>query len=570
MTFLLTLLTFFVDGKPDVPAPSPVISGAITVPGEFEDAPASVGESLGLPRLTPSTWHASPSLMVAHPPVSTKTFDVFSPAVRPPQEFPGLIACDPVALVPCPSPEPPAVRHVSFMDSVLPQLASKDSYGDPAKAGSECSPKGIHSGDADCPKWAPHHAQPHAHQHGPAHPFSPFLHPPIRPPHFGQMPVAFAAPFAGGPKCPVGALCPVGAPCPVGASCPAIGNTTLFPGAKRVQHVVRATYDVPQQTAEALEPILKNSTGVMECSVDGDELTINATAPAQTAIARFLVTVVNQTRSIGKPAKSIDVNFTKPKCCNGECECKDKCKCCGGKKSAQAKDHTANADKWYKKYFLSEKARAIESNLGFDSPAKCATECPKAIKCPVAIDCPVTIDCPIVKQVKDAKGNVFSFCVGFNRSESCSKATQCSATSSCKDASPCTGEACKSAAPCTKPCETQAVVQWKSTTQSKPVKVSITASANGVLLKTSDGTQLQAKHIQLETNGVHRLEVRNGDAIFTMPKPQETKPFQGNGQEYRPNPSQTKPVKKSKPQTDSSPDPYAPIKRDGRTYLPTY
>lgn len=539
MILLWTLLTFFVDGEPDVP--SPAIVGAITVPGELDaKTTASVSENLGLPRLTPATWHASPSLMVAHPPASAKTFDVFSPAVRAPQELPGLFPCEPVALVPCPSPEPPAVRHVSFMDDLLPQpayaapicqtawpksaqqtsdrtqLAANNSDCDSQEAGSKCPTKGLplpSLATAACEK-------PHVGEYSDACPPYPvFPHPPIHPPHpphFGHMPVAFAAPF-GGP------LCPAGGPCPV------VGETP-FPGAKKVQHVVRATYDVPHDTAKALKPILEQSQGVLECTVEGDELTINAVGPAQSAIAQFLVAVVAQPRMISKPAKAVDVKFHESSCCNDRCECKDKCQCCGSKKPAKAIEIKFQNPKCCND---SCECKDPCKCCGSKEPAQasdCNAECPKA--CAKAIKCPVTLECPMVNVVKDATGKVFAFSLGFERSGTCSKVTQCTATSTCKEGTPCT-----TAAQCTKPCEAQTVVQWKSATQSKPVKVFITATSEGVTVKTSDGTQLRAQQIQLETEGIHKLEVQNGDAVFTMPKPQQANPFRGEGQLFKTQPS---------------------------------
>ncbi|MCA9069674.1 MAG: hypothetical protein KDA84_12155, partial [Planctomycetaceae bacterium] len=264
MIFLLSLLAYFVDGKPSVPVPAPEPLGAITVPGEF-DAPVSKDtpyhelgdDQFGVPQLvpptlpglpsvsdhqrgsfcgtTPPTFFSSPSMRVAHPPALAKTYNVFSPAVRSPLDLPGLFPCDPVALVPCPTPEPPAIRHVSFLDSVLPNpsaypdcsLPHPSAYGDcyepiQTRADHSCP-------SYDAPAGAPSQCEKQpVRPYAASHPFPVYSRPPIHPPHLGHLPVAIAGPI-GGP------ICPVGGPCPAPGDSP-------FPGAKKIQHVVRATY----------------------------------------------------------------------------------------------------------------------------------------------------------------------------------------------------------------------------------------------------------------------------------------------------------------------------------------
>jgi hypothetical protein len=111
-----------------------------------------------------------------------------------------------------------------------------------------------------------------------------------------------------------------------------------FPGAKKVQHVVSATYDVPHQKAVALKAILEQGEGVLDCRVEGDELTVTAYPPYQSAIAQFL-SAMDLVNSEAKPTRMIDVNTSNSKCCNGECACKKcecECKCCGTKKETTA------------------------------------------------------------------------------------------------------------------------------------------------------------------------------------------------------------------------------------------
>ncbi len=108
MTLLMTLLTLFLGGKPQAALP-PEPAGTITaaVYEEPFDVTTTGNGPLGLPLITSAARHSSPSLMVAVPPKGVSTaFDVFSPAVRPPHEFPTLFPCEAVALVPCPAPLP--------------------------------------------------------------------------------------------------------------------------------------------------------------------------------------------------------------------------------------------------------------------------------------------------------------------------------------------------------------------------------------------------------------------------------------------------------------------------------
>ncbi len=403
MMLLATLLMLFADDTPQ-PA-SAQTSGAITVPGEFE---TTDGPELGLPRLTPPAWHASPTWMVARPPVPPPAqFDVFSPVGRPPQEFPSLVPCPPVALVPCPAPapallppaladfrtapgfrleappqslkffsapfaEPPAVRHVAYTQASSPcpvckgtGRAQANGHVHYTEASGEFQVASHESNDEDCKGNCPAKtsvAQPDRGecpvkafwQHLPAGPQAfapPFIdaemgraiweqlragHPPViqyHPPH----PVALPVP--GRPPMP---------------------HLSQFPGAKSVEHFVRAKYDVPHETAKALEPILEQSAGVLGCIVEGDELTVNAAPPTQASIAQFLAAVVTKphknlvsrpvpaisashvttprkTHCVDGPFKNTSETSAKAKCCNGECDCKNKCDCncsCGKKEPA--------------------------------------------------------------------------------------------------------------------------------------------------------------------------------------------------------------------------------------------
>jgi hypothetical protein len=59
--------------------------------------------------------------------------------------------------------------------------------------------------------------------------------------------------------------------------------------------------------------------------------------------------------------------------------------------------------------------------------------------------------------------------------------------------------------------------------KAKPIRVEIHATSEGVLLKTSEGTQIRAKSIHLETGSIGHLQVHQADAVISQPKP-ETKP----------------------------------------------
>ena len=324
MTLLWTLLTtFFVDDGPFVP--ESVTAGAITYGGvNGEENADPVADGFNLPRLTPRTWKYSPAWMVASPSGKPKQFDVFSPAARPPQEFPGLFPCEPVALVPCPAPteEPPAVRHVSFAgDGTKFRLAMHEESSD-----SECPNACPHS-TVGKSEWKELHAKGHARPHPPV-PFLAPVFPPHGPVHDPVHPVAFCQPVPGHPV-----AFPAKVPHHAGP----------FPGAKNVRHVVSATYDVPHETAAALKPILEKGEGVLGCKVNGDELTITAHAPAQVVISQFLagMDLIERTPQTTRPAHNpyrpyaqpvpvIDVNKTEAKCencCNGKCGCKGKCQC---------------------------------------------------------------------------------------------------------------------------------------------------------------------------------------------------------------------------------------------------
>ncbi len=513
MTFVLTLLTLFLDGKPDAPPPSPVPSAA------FSPFAAPVAQQSA----TSETSPISPSLMVAVPPVPATPFDVYSPALRPPQQFPTLFPTPPVTLLPPPAlPEPrrlsslpypilpspgvadfqtpianppvvrpagfatvesasnvvtdPAVQTASFVapaktvneaqcptaksvcetqcpvgtacktltvkinpteccEGLIGKVLWKHLKGSACPSGTQCDQSAYEELDYKCPQQTPHVASPvPGYPHWRPAPPVPYL--PPNPYHVAGLPHPVPSPHS------------------------------PFPGAKKVQHVVSATYDVPNETATRLKPILENSNGVLGCVVKGNEITINAAAPAQSAIAQFLTHVVAQSRTksyntVNQTGRGVSVKYsviksstTKPDCCNDKCECKDKCQCCGKKD----KDQTAT-ESLFKHYFQSETARAIERNLGFDC-------CPQAATISKAATCK-----PPSRQ-----------------------------TTKCEEA-----------------CKSPTVVKWQ-TKQSNPVRVTIYANSNGVSVKTSNGTQLQAKQIHFETDGVNKMQVEQADAVFTLPK----------------------------------------------------
>ncbi len=391
MMLLATLLMMFVDETPQ-PEKAPT-SGAITVPGEFE---TTAGPLLRLPRVSLPPRAVSPTWMVASPAVPPPApFDLFSPAVRPPQEFPAIFSCPPVAIVPCPPPapalfpappaepptisgfefrgsrppqffpppfalqvveyseEPPAVRHVDYTEASGEfQVVSNEDKTEACKANGPAGTPVAQPDPGECPWgecpvkafWQQLHAGPQAFA-------PPFIdmetgqamwreirragHPPII--HY-HPPVPVGMPVA-----PTGWRPPV---------------PPEFAGAKSVEHFVRAKYDVPHETAKALEPILEQSAGVLGCIVDGDELTVSAAPPVQASIAQFLHAVVTKPHNLVSrpvpavsashcvPLKAAGVNgpfkctsetSAKAKCCNEQCDCKTKCDCscsCGTKKPA--------------------------------------------------------------------------------------------------------------------------------------------------------------------------------------------------------------------------------------------
>lgn len=330
MTLLMTLLTLFLGGRPTAAVPPEPAPTHVSVGWNlsFETTPPE--DPFGLPLVTSTARHSSPSLMVAAPPEGySAPFDVFSPAVRPPHEFPTLYPCDAVTLVPCPPPLPayeaPAVRHVSF--------TGEGQAFQIAQAQAECEA-------GTCPLALDHHAvrpgmvlthrvfghalpalglweQLHARQHAPEHPHHTAL----------ACEAGQACPLTGVPMvCPLGFGGPLNAPAFVVAAqnenhpgCPVALPGHPFPGAKSVQHVVSATYDVPSSSAKALVQILEKSNGVFGCKVEGDELTVNATPPAQMAIATFLCTIVNEEQTVSQPAKTISIHHTETKPCPTEC-----------------------------------------------------------------------------------------------------------------------------------------------------------------------------------------------------------------------------------------------------------
>ena len=422
MTLLWTLLTtFFVDDGPIVPAPDR--SGAIIWDGELDKV--SVGENLNLPRLTPPTWHRSPSWMVASPPVKPTPFDVFSPAARPPQEFPGLFPCAPVALVPCPAPtpreEPPAVRHVSFLgggaELTLAANDASETQECPATGNGPKAPSVVQS------EWK----RIHPHGHGPHDPAGPMFIAPFFPPHplipFDVHQTAFADPADTIPH-------------------PHRGGP--FPGAKKVQHVVSATYDVPHASAASLQTILEQGEGVLSCEVKGDELTVTAYPPYQAAIAQFLQAMDlkgQKPQMISKPIEAIGTKPAASKCCNRECQCKKcecNCQCCGTKDDVTAVDP------------------------GEFSLAKSLAYHYYGLVKPQQIDA-------------------------------------CSGTKPC-------AAACPSEAYCPTPCHSEQTVK-SNATPSKTIQVEILATPEGVMLRTSDGTCIRADRIQLQTHDISKLEV---------------------------------------------------------------
>lgn len=101
--------------------------------------------------------------------------------------------------------------------------------------------------------------------------------------------------------------------CPAEFCATSAGPGSPFPGAKSVTHIVSATYDVPHDTAKTVAHLLESGNGVQICSVNGDELTINATPQAQMAIAQFLANVVTGPKSGSRPQTTISVNHTEAK-----------------------------------------------------------------------------------------------------------------------------------------------------------------------------------------------------------------------------------------------------------------
>jgi hypothetical protein len=530
MNLVLTMLTFFLGGEPTaavVPEPA-VTAGAITVQGEFETRTLA-GDHLGLPRIAPPPRHLSPSWMVAAPPVPSAPFDVFSPAVRPPHEFPGLFPCGPAALVPCPPPlpasEPPAVRHVSFLgDGAEYRVADREpspAYGSPHLPHPFPVPHPmafVPPGFGPDPLFQLMWEQAHAHRHA-------------REQHHQTVACEEAQ------SCPPafhGSVCPVGLTCPVGRG--------PFPGAKNVQHVVRATYEVGPQVAEALSSFLESSDGVFGYQIDGDEVTINATAPAQMAIATFLSTVVSRSQNSDRPAKMINVKQSQPKactsecaankCCNGECDCKDKCNCCCNKKT--------------------------KPDLSSVSTSKTCEPC--EVRCNVGIPgCEIKI--PALSGITSSKESrgLFSFFVGFDRDRNtCPPAKPAPVAVDCQvnesqeeraqihasskgvqviksNGTRASGDRVELEASHILKLEIQqgSTVIASFRKKSESVRVKIQATSEGVLLQTSDGTEIRAENIHLETGRINQLKLEANPArkqpvsrpVKATPKKDERDPF---------------------------------------------
>jgi hypothetical protein len=451
----MTLLSLFLGGNPTAavpPEPAPTVT-AVAYEEAFEATAPE--DPFGLPLVTSTARHSSPSLMVAAPPEGYGApFDVFSPAVRPPHEFPTLFPCESVTLVPCPPPLPayeaPAIRHVSFLDegTRLQVAECESAYKDPDQPG--CPPGAVFThrvfGHAlpALGLWDQLHARQHAaeHHHHAAMACEP-----------GQ-----ACPLAGAPViCPLGFGSPLSAPAFVVAAqsenhpgCPVNLPGHPFPGAKNVHHIVSATYEIPHETAKSLAHLLETGNGVQTCSINGDELTVNATPPAQMAIAQFLAHVVLEPKSASQPARTISVHHTETKPCTTEC--------------TEAKPCTTEC-----------------------SAAKCCTECGEKCECCKCGKTKPAGSEPTAHESLDKR--LFSFYVGLQNCNACP------------------------------PAAAQPISVQVQAAPAKPVLVKIQATPDGVLLHTSDGTQVHADSIQLETQGINKLQVEHAQSVQLQPKP---------------------------------------------------
>lgn len=512
MTLLMTLLTLFLGGRPTAavppePAPTHVSVGwNLSFETRTSDSLLTTPEDpFGVPLVTSMVRHSSPSLMVAAPPEGySAPFNVFAPAVRPPHEFPTLYPCDSVTLVPCPPPlpayDPPAVRHVSFTGEgaefrIAQAQAECEAGTCPQALDHACQVRG--SQMADQTRWIqPHHIfthrvlglgphglwdQLHARQHAPEHHNHATL----------ACEAAQACPLAGAPViCPLGFGGPLNAPAFVVAAqnenhpgCPVALPGHPFPGAKSVQHVVSATYDVPNSSAKALVQILEKSNGVFGCKVEGDELTVNATPPAQMAIATFLCTIVNEEQTVSQPAKTISVRHTEIKSCPAECSEAKACPTeCSATKACPTECLEAKCSKENSRVGL-----ALGALCGtVAAEAKCCSECGEKCNC-----CKCGKTKPVTSEptaCKTSEKGLFNFYVGLTDCKACP------------------------------PAATKPVAIHVEATEAKPVIVKIQATPDGVLLQTSDGTQVRAQSIQLETHGVDRLHVEHAAAVHTQPK----------------------------------------------------
>ena len=157
----------------------------------------------------------------------------------------------------------------------------------------------------------------------------------------------------------------------------------MMPGAKDVQPLIRATYELPPSKAKALTSFLKEMAGEqVETRVEGRDLIVTATPEAQGAIGQFIAVLVKR----GEPMQAVSTG----ECAGAACRLKnvaaDPCdKACPTKGAAKKLKFTKidevkkSAEEPRLKYWTVEPPAVFDGNgIRIDVPGLDAKECQAA------------------------------------------------------------------------------------------------------------------------------------------------------------------------------------------------
>ena len=224
--------------------------------------------------------------------------------------------------------------------------------------------------------------------------------------------------------------------------CPA---SIVIPAAVSSEVLIRASYEVPHATAELLVSLMREQADTdFDATIEKDRLTITTTPQAQRVLGSFLRTWLKSgSQAENHSTASRDADCSCENCTCSECSCKNcsdsNCRCpdnrraavspkratqashdeaCQlllyrrklpkiaastkswieeasepfdiGVKAAGNRTNEKGADRWWRKYIMSEKARSIERKLGVDySCEDCSCDDCSCDDCgPAACQCP--------------------------------------------------------------------------------------------------------------------------------------------------------------------------------------